>query len=462
MLDVAVAIMHHIEKLNILFVSNKVKADLVRCVVNVTKIQLFEAHLYVYIELIPIMLLDVMADENFRHEKFIELRASIMATGASAATPFAYGVDQTTPLTSNVSDRSPQQQRLLSHQNLKAESMSSFQEEYVSDGGVVGPIEEHGNVGDVLEEQVKDGDVGACLSLSPVNLDQDFAAENPPDKSRLDSSPEEDDDCVFIDGAPKCPVAPNQSSMYSLSDAWTRNNLQTSQSKFSGTSTSLHNFLQPELHCKQCSFPQSSTNIFIGDQAYINKCTNTNVWLDGDFVVGFSTLLYHYSHSSGMLTATDKFLPQLVHVAHPKQTLAAYHVKPLPSLVLRLVGILHNNQHYVVLEVLIAESQILIFEGLSRDLLQWTDHIVTVFKKCMLLELSFDTSSAVIVPDAAGPPISMHSRRPKPIANGYSITFPKQPASDSGNWRLERGQFIHQTDGFNCGPIACLKVMEFF
>jgi hypothetical protein len=60
MLDVAVAIMNHIEKLNILFVSNKVKADLVRCVANDTKIQLFEAHLYVHNEPIAIMLLDVL------------------------------------------------------------------------------------------------------------------------------------------------------------------------------------------------------------------------------------------------------------------------------------------------------------------------------------------------------------------------------------------------------------------
>jgi hypothetical protein len=29
-------------------------------------------------------------------------------------------------------------------------------------------------------------------------------------------------------------------------------------------------------------------------------------------------------------------------------------------------------------------------------------------------------------------------------------------------WRLERGYFIHQMDGFNCGPIACLKLMELF
>ncbi len=194
MLDVAVAIMHHIENLNILFVSNKVKADLVRCVASVTKIQLFEAHLYVYIEPILIMLLDVMADENFRHEKLIELHASIMATGASAATPFASGEEQSTPLTSNVS--APLQQNLLSYHNQKVDS-------------------------------------SIHRSLSK----------------------------------------------YSLSDAWTRNNLTSSHSKFSGTSTSWHKFLQPELHCKQCSFPQSSTIIFIGDQAYFNKCSNTTVWL---------------------------------------------------------------------------------------------------------------------------------------------------------------------------------------
>ena len=164
-----------------------------------------------------------------------------------------------------------------------------------------------------------------------------------------------------------------------------------------------------------------------------------------------------------MPTATGKDIPQLVHVKHPKQTLAADHVKTIPSLVLKLVGILHIKKHYVVLEVDIAERQILIFDGLSRDLLQWTDHMVTVFKKCMLLDLSFDALSAVIVPDAAGPPISTRTRKPKAIINGYAITFPKQPASYSGNWRLERGQFIHQMDGFNCAaPIACLKMMDLF
>jgi hypothetical protein len=29
-------------------------------------------------------------------------------------------------------------------------------------------------------------------------------------------------------------------------------------------------------------------------------------------------------------------------------------------------------------------------------------------------------------------------------------------------WRLLKGFFIHQMDGFNCGPIVCLIVMELF
>ncbi len=469
MLDVAVFIIRHIKRLDISFVSNKVKADLVRLISDYTKAQGSKAHLYVYIEPIAIMLLAVMDDEYFQHDKFIELHSSIMAT-ASAATPLVSG-EQTTPLTSNLSDR---QQNLLSpgaqpQPKLNSMGESQRQAQPQSFPGA-DPQPKLNSVRESQQQAEEVGDVGACDSypgLLPVDLDQNFAAANVginyPEKSRVDSSPEDEEYCVLIDQPLGQPLSTNRSlSKYSLSDAWTRENLSTFHSKFSGTSTSWHMFLQHELHCKQCSFPESVTTIFIGDQAYINKCTNTNVWLDADFLEGFATLLYHYSHSSSASSATDKDLPQLVHVSHPKQTLAAHNVKPIPSLVKRLVGILHNKQHCVVLEVLIAERLIRIFDGLSRDLLQWKDHIVTVFKKCMLLDLSFDASSAVFVPYATGPPPSSRSRKPKPIINVYSIRFPIPLASDNGNWRLERGQFIHQKDGFNCGPISCLKVMDLF
>ena len=42
------------------------------------------------------------------------------------------------------------------------------------------------------------------------------------------------------------------------------------------------------------------------------------------------------------------------------------------------------------------------------------------------------------------------------MVNGYDLII------NSVKWRLIRGTFIVQTDGFNCGPIACLKVMELY
>jgi hypothetical protein len=97
--------------------------------------------------------------------------------------------------------------------------------------------------------------------------------------------------------------------------------LVTSHNKFSGRSTSTHMFLNPELHCATCFFPQSLTLISIGDKNYINKCSNTNVWLDSHFIAGFTMLLYHYLHfsvSGTPLVGNEKNLPQLIHAIFSK------------------------------------------------------------------------------------------------------------------------------------------------
>jgi hypothetical protein len=40
--------------------------------------------------------------------------------------------------------------------------------------------------------------------------------------------------------------------------------------------------------------------------------------------------------------------------------------------------------------------------------------------------------------------------------NGFDVIIALQ------RWQLERGSFLHQSDGNDCGPIACLKIMELF
>ncbi len=312
--------------------------------------------------------------------------------------------------------------------------------------------------------------MGPCHSpkLSPVNHNEYFAAANEVgvgNHSNPESPSSDSEMCVMFDKPVGYPEASNHShEKYSLLEAWKIDALVTSHSKFSDRSTSTHMFLNTEVHCATCSFPQSSTFICIGDKNYIKKCSNTNVWLDDAFIARFTTLLFHYAHSSGTpLVGNEKNLPHLIHAIFSKQKLVISDVKPLPKDIDRLVAILHNDGHYMVLEVNIPERKFLIYDGLSRELLQWKDHIITVLKKCMLLDLSFDSSS-VCVTDAAVPPVVSCSRKPRYIINDYSIIFSQSSPLDKKmkQWRLERGYFIHQKDGFNCGLIACLKVMELF
>ncbi len=147
--------------------------------------------------------------------------------------------------------------------------------------------------------------MGPCHSpkLSAVNLDENFAAANEVDVGNHfnPESPSSDSEmCVVFDKPVGYHEASNCSlEKYSLAEAWKMDALVTSHRKFSGRSTSTHMFLNPEIHCASCFFPQPSTFICIGNKNYINKCSNTNVWLDGNFIAGFTTLLYHYAHSSG-------------------------------------------------------------------------------------------------------------------------------------------------------------------
>ena len=221
----------------------------------------------------------------------------------------------------------------------------------------------------------------------------------------------------------------------------------------------------PELHCAICSFPEVTTQIHIGNFSYINKCTYTNVWIDHDFILGFVTLLSHYAHLSvAPLVGTDKSLPQLVYAPYNKTTLSISGGRSIPIDAHKLVALLHNKRHYIVLEVNILGRIFKIYDGLSRELLQWKDHVVLVIKKYVLLDVSYASLSTICIPDAAPPPAASRSRRPRYTINGYSFTFPWFPQSDKkcDPWQLERGYFIHQNDGFNCGPIACLKLMELY
>ncbi len=197
----------------------------------------------------------------------------------------------------------------------------------------------------------------------------------------------------------------------------------------------------------------------------MNKCTNTNIWIDHDFIISFVIVLSHFAHSSAQHSSStpvgnNKALPQIVHVNYCKEQISIHGVKSLPPDVHQLVSLFHNSSHYVVLTIDIPGGIFKIYDGISRDLLQWMNYIVLVLKKCMLLDhVSYDSSKTIVMADEATLPAVSHSRRPGKSINGYSITFPWCQPSDMifQPRQLETGYFIYQKNGFNCGPIACLK-----
>ncbi len=74
---------------------------------------------------------------------------------------------------------------------------------------------------------------------------------------------------------------------------------------------------------------------------------------------------------------------------------------------------------------------------------------------CWLI-LVFFPFSAQFHPDPAVSEIVGCIRKPQEYVNGYDIIIAMQ------KWWLEGGFFIHQSDGNNFRPIACLKIMELF
>jgi hypothetical protein len=117
---------------------------------------------------------------------------------------------------------------------------------------------------------------------------------------------------------------------------------------------------------------------------------------------------------------------------------------------------MHTKLHYVVMEITIDTKTIKIFDGLYWPLLDWKDHVIRAIRKCMLVDPFVVPSSAQFNADTAVYEIVGCSRKPKKCVKGYDIILAMQ------KWQLERGYFLHQSDGNNCGPIACMKIMELF
>ncbi len=80
-------------------------------------------------------------------------------------------------------------------------------------------------------------------------------------------------------------------------------------------------------------------------------------------------------------------MPVLIQVTFLKETLVEDQYKTLPQGVTTVVAVLHDADHYAVLEIDIPNKKVIVYDRLYRDLDRWLDHAFSAMKRCLLCDL---------------------------------------------------------------------------
>jgi hypothetical protein len=169
-------------------------------------------------------------------------------------------------------------------------------------------------------------------------------------------------------------------------------------------------------------------------------CANTDVWLDGDFISAFASLVCHNNHSTAPTVPINsgKDVPQLTHDTFLNSVITIKDCKPIPSGIQWIVAVMHTTLHNAM-EITVVTKTIKIFDGLHRDLLDWKDHVIRAMRSCMPVDPFVAPSSAQFNPDPAVSKIVGRSRKLQEYVNGFDIIITMQ------KWQLERGSFAEHS-----------------
>lgn len=231
--------------------------------------------------------------------------------------------------------------------------------------------------------------------------------------------------------------------LYTAEEAWEQDKVKKVDSRsLSSRRTKKYNFVYATLQCPSCCITGSHT-IVMGDEEYLSDSQFTRRWYDFDFISGFAALVAHEAHLESHNQSLDfTTSTQLVHCLHPHATPEVSSCYNLNEDTDKIVSVLHAKQHYSVLVGDTRMKTISIYDGLYYDLDTWQMHVVNVLK-CSKLVDRLATAEFV--------------QEPNDIRSFDIIV-----KIGNEEWRIRSGYSQKQVDSFNCGPIACFKIMEIF
>ena len=180
-------------------------------------------------------------------------------------------------------------------------------------------------------------------------------------------------------------------------------------------------------------------------------------WYDQGFVEGFIALVQHDAHMAPPPYKDEEKNIILRFASTPLQLIDEDYCKDLGPGVTHIVTPAHIPGHFALLYFDLQEFTVTVLDGLRVDIRKWERHIIYTLKVCRLKPLDARPSSVTTTS-------TIKKDNKDIVTRVMNISFKSDSDPDKAwpEWIVTNDPSIRQVDGYNCGPIACLKVMEVF
>ena len=190
----------------------------------------------------------------------------------------------------------------------------------------------------------------------------------------------------------------------------------------------------------------------IGDDEYEHDCRFSQQWYDTQLISGFCTLLNHDAHMKvpPIPPRTNDHQIMMVYCPYPDGVIKG--VLPVTNHTTHFVSVVFNNSHFAVLYYDLYARAVSVFDGLNLKITNWQKHIIRTLKEYGLEFLTDDPKCTYRVENHK---IEDMGKMKKMF---LEISF----RDDEHPWIVTNERQYRQKDGYNCGPIAMLKLLEIY
>jgi hypothetical protein len=243
------------------------------------------------------------------------------------------------------------------------------------------------------------------------------------------------------------PQLNNRVTLCSISDGWKSLDLKRRWGR--APTTVLSNC---RLNCEVCNGfcgTSGAASLTIPNEDTLHRLTVSEDWFSTDFIAGIVLLATHDAHLSSKLPPMDhKVMP--VFTPYPNA-----HVSKILSYgdSTHFVSVVYNRLHFAVLYYDIAGRTVTVYDGLNYDVDAWGPHVVHTILTYGLASVQEYTK--VIDKNEHTDDFGRKHKETK-----LTLQYGGYQGSPSTVWTVTNNTTYVQKDDHNCGPIACMKLLE--